>query len=174
MYSVIITIFCFVLIINYRSAVREIIQLRRELVDRTISLEIPIIELGDMLYENDIGQKLYFVDTKFIEIDNDDEYFYKTVEEQKNKYKEFVMGYQEIYKLLQDGVSVEAILKDEKLSDIASSCFNIQSRINGIIMNGIIRLNDGRHRYVVAKELGVKIPVFVSGQMHIWKRMDSE
>ena len=171
MYGMVITIICIVLLFKYVNCVKENFELK-EMHNKNILIEVPIIELGDILYEDETGYNMYFVDTKYVKISNDDEFFYKSVEEKKDIYTNLVKGYQEIYKMLREGQKVEDIMKVECLSEISRSCFGMTSRIHGSIMDDKICIDDGRHRYVVAKELGCKIPIFISRKRYISYKID--
>lgn len=126
------------------------------------TIRIPIIETGEAIdmEETALG-KLYFIDTKYMEIHNDDEYFYKTVEDKRVEYTELIEKYQEIYKCLKAGISIQDIKSDKDLATAAITFFGKTDAIFGTLYNGKIQLNNGRHRYVIAKKMGAGLPVFI-------------
>lgn len=135
-----------------------------QLLNKSIRVNYLICETEEDHYE--------YVEPDRINIHNKNADFERELEENREVYVRLVNERIALKQLLDAGRTIDELKSDSVYGEMAK--FHFDDNITGWEEDGILHIDQGRHRCEMAKELGVKIPIYLTGKYIVRKIKDCE
>lgn len=117
--------------------------------------------IKDYSNENGFYGRLMVINPNDVVIENDDKYFYESVDKNFQSYKAVCKEALKYKKYVEAGYSIAAL---KSLGFGSQQDTFGTTAIRGAIYDGKVFLSNGRHRCVVAKRLGIPVIMYISGE----------
>lgn len=138
---------------------RDLERNMEKLKNREFWIPIETVDVSKPLEE-----RFQFISTDNILIHNTDKRFYESLEKDRAAYEKIVVDAQKFKEMLRSGMTINQIKSVEEYKHTGLVCFDLSVAIMGKEIDGVIHLTNGRHRCMIAKELGLEVPIYISSR----------